>query len=295
MSRGLDTDPRDPELVPSRAPAGSNAGGTDTRAQGRAVALDTVLSRDLESSHTVRWRDRDITLTASQAATLRTVGAFRTVAVPDLAKHRFGESHANCLRELRQLERHGWLEARTMPASRGGRACPVVTLTREGHAFVREHLRTGAQRHYRGLVRPKEQAHDAALYRVAVAESERLRAAGSTVTRVVLDAELKAELASARNRPGTDAPAARTEAAANSLHLKVVDGRVQIPDLRLEYETRDGEVGRVDLELATEHYRPSQVAAKARAGFTIYAPAHQTGRLTAALHDRGIMADILSL
>ena len=75
----------------------------------------------------------------------------------------------------------------------------------------------------------------------------------------------------------------------------MVDGTIQIPDLRLEYETREGSVARVDLELATEHYKPSQVAAKAQAGFTIYAPASQTGRLSAALEERGVIAEILSL
>jgi hypothetical protein len=74
-----------------------------------------------------------------------------------------------------------------------------------------------------------------------------------------------------------------------------VEGTVQIPDVRLEYETREGTQARVDLELATEHYKPSQIAAKAHAGFTIYAPASQTGRLSAALEDRGILAEILSL
>ena len=77
--------------------------------------------------------------------------------------------------------------------------------------------------------------------------------------------------------------------------LRIVDDTIQIPDLRLEYETPAGDVGRVDLELATEHYKPSQLAAKAQAGFTIYAPASQAGRITAALDERSITAEILSL
>jgi hypothetical protein len=131
---------------------------------------------------------------------------------------------------------------------------------------------------------------------MAVVETERLAKRGATVRRVILDAELKGQLAAARNAPGgPDDTAARTLSAADALHLAVVDGRVQVPDLRLEYETREGTIARVDLELATEHYRPEQVAAKVQAGFTIYAPASQTGRLSSALHDRGLVADILSL
>ena len=105
-------------------------------------------------------------------------------------------------------------------------------------------------------------------------------------------AELKGQVAARRNAPGASPD---PEAIARTLHLRVVNGTVQIPDVRLEYETREGTMARVDLELATEHYKPSQVAAKVQAGFTIYAPASQTDRLTAALEDRGVIGEILSL
>jgi len=171
----------------------------------------------------------------------------------------------------------------------------VLTLTRDGAAFARQHVVPDGQAIHWGLVKPKEQQHDAAIYRMAMAATERLARSGHTVRRVVLDAELKGQLASARNRPGTDAPEARTEAAARALQLRVVDGSIQIPDLCLEYETREGTRAHVDLELATEHYKPGQVAAKAQAGFTIYASPSQTGRLSAALQDRGLVVEILSL
>jgi len=55
-------------------------------------------------------------------------------------------------------------------------------------------------------------------------------------------------------------------------HLKVVSGRVPIPDLRIEYANEnDWEIQRRDLELATEHYRPRGLSEKARAGFELYA------------------------
>ena len=53
--------------------------------------------------------------------------------------------------------------------------------------------------------------------------------------------------------------------------LKVVNGKIRLPDLRIEYETAGGESARVDLELATEHYRGDHMSAKERAGFKIYA------------------------
>src|SRR5215475_11582644 len=53
--------------------------------------------------------------------------------------------------------------------------------------------------------------------------------------------------------------------------LKVVRGKIPVPDIRIEYETRDGEKARLDLELATRHYRLRNLAMKALAGFSIFA------------------------
>jgi len=46
----------------------------------------------------------------------------------------------------------------------------------------------------------------------------------------------------------------------------VVDGKVSLPDLRIEYTNEEMEVARVDLELATDHYHAGHLAEKARAG-----------------------------
>ena len=77
--------------------------------------------------------------------------------------------------------------------------------------------------------------------------------------------------------------------------LKVIDGRVVIPDLRLEYETPDHEQSRVDLEVVTGNYRSDGLSAKARAGFRMYASAADQVRLRAAMTDPEIMQEILSL
>ena len=74
-------------------------------------------------------------------------------------------------------------------------------------------------------------------------------------------------------------------AAEHDLH--VVDGHVQLPDVRLEYETAAGERGRVDLELATNHYRAGQLAAKQQAGFTVYSAGGRHGRSLAGRDLRG--------
>src|SRR5437879_9268800 len=52
--------------------------------------------------------------------------------------------------------------------------------------------------------------------------------------------------------------------------LAVVDGKILLPDLRIEYETREGEIARIDLELVTDRYKPGQLHDKALAGFGMY-------------------------
>lgn len=299
MSRGLNADERavhetrDDEPVPGRPSSSTDHPAPPERPDQWGSAGGTA-STDVREVPVV-WRDRTVHLRASAHATLLTVGTFRTVALADLARHAYRGDQARMDADVRALVRRGWVERHTVPGRRGGRAQPVLTLSKEGQAFTIRHIAAPEQRLHTGLVKAKELAHDAALYRVAQAEGARIRRDGGTVRRVVLDAELKGELASARNRLGAGADAERTAAAAEALHLRVVGGAVQVPDVRLEYETREGTQARVDLELATEHYKPSQVAAKAQAGFQIYAPASHSGRLNAVLEERGIIAEILSL
>jgi hypothetical protein len=46
----------------------------------------------------------------------------------------------------------------------------------------------------------------------------------------------------------------------------VIDGHLELPDLRIEYEAEDGRLEHRDVELVTEHYSRGQVSGKARAG-----------------------------
>jgi hypothetical protein len=77
-------------------------------------------------------------------------------------------------------------------------------------------------------------------------------------------------------------------AAANG--LEVVNGKIPLPDLRIEYQTREGELTKVDLELATDHYKRSQINEKASAGFVVYSEGGG-----AKPEDRDFMSEILSL
>ena len=77
--------------------------------------------------------------------------------------------------------------------------------------------------------------------------------------------------------------------------LQLVDGKIPVPDLRVEYETPELELRHVDLELATRDYRPRAMAAKAAAGFSMYARSEDASRLRRVLDEREITAGILNL
>jgi hypothetical protein len=57
---------------------------------------------------------------------------------------------------------------------------------------------------------------------------------------------------------------------AGERELPVLDGHVQFPDVRIEYERDDGRRAVEDVEVTTPHYRGAYAAAKARSGFTSY-------------------------
>jgi hypothetical protein len=104
-------------------------------------------------------------------------------------------------------------------------------------------------------------------------EARRIEREGGRVTRVVLDYEVKREYQQYLNRPDrpADADAAHERLAFAHAHdLKSVDGHLQLPDLRIEYETEEGRLEYRDVELVTEHYSRGQVSGKTRAGFVCY-------------------------
>jgi hypothetical protein len=122
-------------------------------------------------------------------------------------------------------------------------------------------------------VKPREIAHDSQIYRLYQAEAERIQAEGGRVSRVVLDYELKRDYQTFLNRPDRPEDADRQEdieafAAASS--LPVIEGHLELPDLRIEFETADGRVEYRDVELVTEHYSRGQLAGKSAAGFAMY-------------------------
>jgi hypothetical protein len=129
------------------------------------------------------------------------------------------------------------------------------------------------QTFHAGLVKPREIAHDSQLYRLYQAEAARIEEEGGRVERIVLDYELKRDYQTFLNR--SDPPEGSSlhddmRAFAEAAGLPVVDDHLELPDLRIEYETSDGRLEYRDVELVTEHYSRGQLAGKTAAGFALY-------------------------
>ena len=73
---------------------------------------------------------------------------------------------------------------------------------------------------------------------------------------------------SARAKEGKAAADAARRKAAQELDLPMQQGRVVYPDAQIEYLDVEGRSGRVNVEIASEHYRSGAIAAKAQGRFS---------------------------
>jgi hypothetical protein len=235
-------------------------------------------------------------LRGSEIQTLRELGTFRAVDSEALAEIGYGGNRERMEQDLRNLIRQSLITRRGVEG-REKQRLEVLTLTKAGRRFLaRQKLMPHGQPIYRGLVKPKEAHHDATLYRTYQKAAREIERDGGRVRMVALDYELKKRINKELARLGPDrhSPDKKLEIAqANG--VRVVNGRVVIPDLQIEYESAEGQLTRVNLELATKNYRSSHLQAKAQAGFTLYAPGQDSDRLRRVLNDREITAEILSL
>lgn len=204
--------------------------------------------------------------------------------------------------DLRSLARQGLIERRQIALRKGGDVYPAVALTVEGKRLAEEQSAVDSEKRqefHAGFVKPAELPHDLALYRVYQAERERIEAGGGAVDRVVLDYELKRDIYSAIGGKGASEDERFDELqkqAAEQHDLRVVDGKIPLPDIRIEYRDAAGASARVDVELTTEHYKSGQIAAKTQAGFTLYSLAGESSSGGTPVRDeREITAGILSI
>ena len=272
--------------------AGSGAAGPQ-RYQRNLSALQ---ARSAEPRTPYRDRHWTYSLRTSEIETLRELGTFRAVDSEALAEIGYGGNRERMEQDLRNLIRQSLITRRGVEG-RDKERLEVVTLTKAGRRFLaKQKLMPKGQPIYSGLVKPKEARHDATLYRLYHKAARQIEQDGGNVRRVALDYELKKRINKELAQLGTDRHDPNKKIDIAQAHgVRVVNGRVVVPDLQIEYENAEGQIARVNLELATKNYRPSQLQAKAQAGFTLYAPAQDFDRLRRVLNDREITAEILSL
>ena len=241
-------------------------------------------------------RGRTYRLRNSETTTMVELGKFRGIAEEDLAEFAYGGDRKRMRPDIENLMRQGLVEMKSIPHEEIG-SRKLLTLTKNGHRFLTDTQSTGkGQVLYHGFTKPREANHDVDLYRLYQKAAEKIEQQGGRNLRVVLDYEMKKRLYRdlAKFSPGR-ASAEQKHLVAERHGLQVVRGKIPVPDIRIEYEARDGERARVDLELATSHYRGRNLAEKVRAGFSIYAHAEDASKLRRVLDQRELTAEILSL
>ena len=217
-------------------------------------------------------------MTERTHACLQDVGLYRCASHRDLVEAHFSGNRFAAAKGLERLVRSGAMRQHRARGPNGG-AFTLYTLTKAGAALAqRLVVKRGLdpeQRAWSGMVKPREAAHDADVAKACRKEIEALTARGARLRRILIDAELKGILAkrseTARVKQGKEeADRARRKAAAE-LHLPCDDqGHVQIPDAQIQYVDEAGNLGRVNVEVASDHYREASVKAKSAGGFSMH-------------------------
>lgn len=229
---------------------------------------------------------------------MKDIGTFRAIDVRDLARFVYGGEEARLKYDLESLRAQGLVEEKTMFRAHKT-ARKLVTLTAQGQEILRKASGLPEeQKLYHGFVKPKELDHDADLYKVYQKAAEEIREKGGRPTRVRLDFELKESInrakEAARHMSGEERRSLLATVAQEQ-GLTLDDGTIHLPDIQVEYETREGGVGRQNLELLSRNYREDGIRGKAAAGFKIYARSGDSNRIRRALHDTGMVREVLSV
>ena len=244
---------------------------------------------------TYQIRERDYALRESEIFTLKELGKFRVISLEDLSRFDYDENRVRLEQDIQNLKNQGLISDRQIE----GRENPnfrVLALTKEGKRFLRhQNLVPRQQALYEGFRKPRELAHDSKLYRLYQRIATEIEMNGGSVRRVILDYELKEHLYRDLNRASAQAAEKHRFQVAAKHGLRVVDGSIPIPDLRIEYDNDAHEIERIDLELATREYRSQGLAAKARAGFHLYARHEDVDRLRRVMDQQEITARIFAL
>ncbi len=279
-----DVDSREPER--ERAEDGrGRSGGSQAGAEDGSAEPREALTRQLEmprgsGREQVRFEMREYRLSKEDARVLAGAGAFRIVpahTVRAVNQHK----PTRLARHVERLRDQGLVK--TMPYVVGQRRTQLVTLTDRGRALLESRRRDlpsePRQAFYAGVRKPRELAHDARVYEAYLRAADKLVDRGGKIRRVVLEEEIKGDYQrflqrenrgrrESSGRPERDQEAIARWARDHQLHFE--SGHLDIPDLRIEYDDRDGRRMVEDVEVVTPHYRGTHAAAKARAGYARY-------------------------
>lgn len=273
--------------------------GSDSQDDARLTperAPNTETARHVEPRKAYDFRGRTYAVRSSEIETLSELGKFRAIASEDLEEFHYWGEKDRMRPDVANLVRQGLVTEKSVPHSD---TAPrrLLTLTKKGHQFLRSTGTVpGNQATYYGFAKPREAHHDADLYRLYHKAVEDIERHGGKNPRVVLDFELKKRVFHDLAKLGPQKHSGESTREIAERHgLQLVRGKIPLPDLRIEYENREGDMARVDLELATEHYRGSNLAEKVRAGFSLYARSQDAPGLRRVLDQKELTAEILSL
>ncbi len=302
MSRGYQPEERFDLRVSSdtRNPNGADPPKIDEPREqpsnGASQPPDRPASPTAETRTVFELRGRTYRLRNSEVATMVELGKFRAVGKEDLKEFAYGGSDGRTRPDLENLIRQGLVTMKFIPHAETG-ARQLLTLTKNGHRFLTQTQSAGKhQAVYHGFAKPREAHHDADLYRLYQKAAKDIEGHGGRNLRVVLDYELKKRVYHDLAKLGPDRASAESKRTIAERHgLQVLRGKIPLPDIRIEYDTPDGERVRVDLELATGHYRGRTLGEKVRAGFSLYAHANDVSKLRRVLDQQELTAEILSL
>ena len=280
-------------------PSREQGQGSEPQENGRLTpsrAPEPTQPRSAEPRETFEVRAKTYRLRSSEIQTLTEVGKFRAVAYKDLQEFAYQGDKDRAKADVQNLLRQGLVTEKAIPHSDTSPR-RLLTLTKQGHLLltVTKGIRKNQAVHH-GFTKPREAHHDADIYRMYYSAAEKIERQGGRNLRVILDYELKKRVYRdlAKLGPNRESTARKKEIAERH-GLQLVRGKIPLPDLRIEYETREGEIARFDLELATKHYHGRTLADKVRAGFSIYAHAQDATGLRRVMDQRELTAEILSL
>ena len=241
-------------------------------------------------------RERPLTFQNRSERALADVGIYGLVPFQELADAHFGGRH-----RAARLAVNGWIReglAREFAGKdAGGTQYSLFSTTAKGAAVLRDlageqGIDPGQRFTHTLRFRRDRLDHDTAIYRAARRERERLALEDARVRRVRLEGEIRGTVTgrghAARRRLGRRAADAERHAAAADLGLPVdPGGRVLYPDLQIEYVDAAGRTGRVNVEVASDHYGAQKLGPKVAAGFRIHTSGARAARVLASLRAGG--------